>query len=152
MSSFPDFRVEKRQPVFMPMERQGKTIIWERLTIAQVIVSVSVLDWDLANLDTPDDSCNSTALFRWGSRARANGIFAPTHQSSERLPVSIGRLRLKLSFRTIRQGISLSRWFNVPNLLATYLPRLGILIYPFTCHSFLLNYSVDQSFKERGHW
>jgi hypothetical protein len=35
------------------------------------------------------------------------GKLAPTHQPSQRLSASIGRLRLKLSLRTISQGICL---------------------------------------------
>jgi hypothetical protein len=144
---FPTSEWKKRQPVFMPMEIQGQTIPWERLTIAQAVVSepcsVPFWDWDLANLDTPDDSCNTTVLFRWGSLAWANSMLAPTHQSSQRLPVSMGRLWLKLRLRTIRQGICLlgdstcqTSCRDQLSFTGTDLPRLGFLTYPFTCHCF----------------
>jgi hypothetical protein len=156
MSSFPELQSGQSDNLFScprtcKLRGQGQTISWERLTIAQVDAlepySLLLWDWDLANLERPDDSCNSTALASWGSLAKANSMLAPTHQSSQRWPVSI-------VLRDYQTGHLLSRWFNVPNLLAWsvifYSDRSSMCRYSnISIHLSLFrqNHLVDKSFK-----
>lgn len=69
-------------------------------------------------------------------------MLTSTHQPSQRSQVSIGRVRIKLDLRTIRQVICLlgdstcqTSWRDQLSFTATDLPCLGILTYPSTCHS-----------------